>query len=250
MALNTDSYPFPSLHPQYYYKLQNSDKEIFFQQSEGGIKCPICGKVAKNIKIHFTKNQTCSAKIDFFHFVTMYENISAKFRKEYLKIKKQTERQKAREKDEEGHQRAMAEEKQTQRQKAREKDETGHQRAMAEEKQTQRQKAREKDEKDEKGHQRAMAEEKQTQRQKVRKIDETGHQRARADEQQAHRLKEKEQTDDRQRIFNFKKWVMFGPIFICSCCHRTLFENGVSKITDDFKRKIDDKHKILYSRLW
>ena len=175
MALNTDSYPFPSLHPQYYYKLKNSDKE-------GGIKCPICGKVAKNIKIHFTKNQTCSAKIDFFHFVTMYENISAKFRKEYLKIKKQTERQKAREKDEEGHQRAMAEEKQTQRQKAREKDETGYQ-------------------------------------------------RTRADKIQAHRLKEKEQTDDRQRIFNFKKSVMFGPIFICSCCHRRLFENGVSKIT-------------------
>ena len=223
MALNTDSFPFPSHHPQYYYKLRNSDKEIFFQQSEGGIKCPICGKVAKNIKIHFTKNQICSAKIDFFHFVTMYENITAKFRKEYLKIKKQTERQKAREKDEEGHQRAMAEEKQTQRQKARENDEEGHRRAMAEEKQTQRQKAREKDE--------------------------TGYLRTKADEIQAHRLKEKEQTDDRQRIFNFKKSVMFGPIFICSCCHRTLFENGVSKITDDFKRKIDEKHKILYSKV-
>ena len=46
---------------------------------------------------------------------------------------------------------------------------------------------------------------------------------------------------EHRRILKFNKAVLFGPIFICSCCSRKLFENGVTKITPDFKKKVDEK---------
>ena len=45
------------------------------------------------------------------------------------------------------------------------------------------------------------------------------------------RLKNSAAVDNRKRILNVKKVTLFGPIFICSCCKRQLFENGATKIT-------------------
>merc|ERR1711954_542574 len=53
--------------------------------------------------------------------------------------------------------------------------------------------------------------------------------------------------DDRQRIFNFKKATLFGPIFICSCCKRKLFQHSVVKITQALREKINKKVDSLYS---
>ena len=51
---------------------------------------------------------------------------------------------------------------------------------------------------------------------------------------------------DIDRVRNFNRANIFGPIFICSCCKRRLFENGVSKITDDMKKKVNEKNNQLY----
>merc|ERR1712240_861531 len=58
----------------------------------------------------------------------------------------------------------------------------------------------------------------------------------------------KERIDDGTRILNFEKANLFGPIFICSCCKRRLYENGVTKITPDLKQKFEDKHKDIYRK--
>ena len=59
---------------------------------------------------------------------------------------------------------------------------------------------------------------------------EEAYKRKRAEERQ----RKEEKVDEKQRRKNFCRAVIFGPIFICSCCHRRLFENGVTKITDQF----------------
>ena len=48
------------------------------------------------------------------------------------------------------------------------------------------------------------------------------------------RKKQAANIDEKARRLNFNLSVLFGPIFICSCCERKLFETGVTKITDDF----------------
>ena len=48
---------------------------------------------------------------------------------------------------------------------------------------------------------------------------------------QKHQLKRISETKEEERIRRFNYANLFGPIFICSCCYRRLFENGVTKIT-------------------
>ena len=47
-------------------------------------------------------------------------------------------------------------------------------------------------------------------------------------------------------MVKFHKAILFGPIFICNCCERRLFENGVKKITDNFKDKVNGKNPKFY----
>ena len=54
--------------------------------------------------------------------------------------------------------------------------------------------------------------------------------------------------DDRQRIYNFKRAVLFGPIFIFSCCKRWLYEKSVTEITKYICDKINTKHPGLYKK--
>ena len=60
-----------------------------------------------------------------------------------------------------------------------------------------------------------------------------------------HKIKN-ENVDDMERLRNFKRSVIFGPIFICSSCSRKLFENGVSKITEKFRKSVDEKKTGFY----
>ena len=62
------------------------------------------------------------------------------------------------------------------------------------------------------------------------------------------KLKSDANVDERERIMNFKKATLFGPIFICSCCKRRLFENGVIKIKANFQTKIETKQPGLYEK--
>ena len=153
------------------------------------------------------------------HFMNMYEIISAYSRKQYMiNLRKQQ-----RDENEEALRRKQADRKKAQRQKEKEKDEDAHRRQMADQKRDQRQKEKEKDED---AQRRKMAEEKQSQR-----------------------MRKQEQTDETTRINNFNRAVIFGPIFTCSCCYRQLYENGVTKITEKFKDKLNTIDKMPYSKV-
>ena len=88
-----------------------------------------------------------------------------------------------------------------------------------------------------------MAEEKNKQRKHKRDVDEEAYKEERAKEKK----RKLEKIDATARRKNFSRAVIFGPIFTCSCCHRQLFENGVTKITDRLKEKVNKK--VPYSSI-
>ena len=112
-------------------------------------------------------------------------------------------------------------------------------------KQNERQRKREIDEE---AYKKSEAEIKQQQRMKEREKDEEAFKKAMAEEKMNQRNKSNEQVDELTRRKNFTRCTIFGPIFTCSCCHRTLFENGVTKITNDFKEKLAQR-KVPYSKV-
>ena len=65
---------------------------------------------------------------------------------------------------------------------------------------------------------------------------------------QKYKKESNDRIDDRTRVMNFKKATLFGPIFICSCCKRRLYENGVTKITPELKQKFESKNKQIYNK--
>ena len=65
------------------------------------------------------------------------------------------------------------------------------------------------------------------------------------DQPKKYRTKMNDGTNALQGLINFNNSVIFGPIFICSCCHRKLFENGVTKITADFKEDVEKQEPDL-----
>ena len=67
-------------------------------------------------------------------------------------------------------------------------------------------------------------------------------------DQKRYRTQKDEQVDALERIRRFNMKVLFGPIFTCSCCHRKLFENGVSQMNEYFEEKIDAKFGIGFYR--
>ena len=198
----------------------NTTEVIYFNETVSGIICPICCKQLKNILKHLNNSKSCAANIDMEYFSSSYEIVKKTERQIKLKQNKQNERQRKREIDEEAYMKDRREALQEQRRKEKEKDEEAYKKAMAENKQEQRRKEREKDEE---AYKKAMAEEKMNQRNKS-----------------------KEQVDELTRRKNFTRCTIFGPIFTCSCCHRELFENGVTKITNNFKEQLAQR-KVPYS---
>jgi hypothetical protein len=65
----------------------------------------------------------------------------------------------------------------------------------------------------------------------------------------AAKKKKEENIDEKRRCYNFSRAVLFGPIFICSCCSRRLFENAVTKITAKFKEKVNQKRPNFYDQI-
>jgi hypothetical protein len=253
--------------PKYFYRLRNCDEQHYFHQSDKGIQCPFCKKDVKNILLHLQKNEICADKIDINHFEIMYKVINAESRRKYLTGKKRKEREKKREYNENAYKKEIADEKARQRNKEREKDEAAFRQQRADEKSRERKADREKDEeadkrkiadekarqrnkereKDEEAFKRQRANEKGRERNKEREKDEEAFRRKRANDREEERRRQNAKTDATTRLGNFNRAVLFGPIFTCSCCHRKLFENGVTKITGKFKEKVNNK--VNYSSI-
>jgi hypothetical protein len=51
-----------------------------------------------------------------------------------------------------------------------------------------------------------------------------------------------------KRLKKFKVETMYNAIFICSCCHRKLFNSNVTKLTQDFRDKIEGKKEGLLGK--
>ena len=62
-----------------------------------------------------------------------------------------------------------------------------------------------------------------------------------------YRKNKSENIDEKERRTNFSKSVLFGPIFICSCCSRRLYENGVVKVTSRFEDKVNKMKPNFYN---
>ena len=61
------------------------------------------------------------------------------------------------------------------------------------------------------------------------------------------KLEKKSEIDEEERIRRFNYAKLFGPIFICSCCCRRLYENGVAQIYSEFKEKVNEKKAGFYN---
>ena len=61
------------------------------------------------------------------------------------------------------------------------------------------------------------------------------------------KLKQQENMNETDRRRNFNLDVIFGPIFICSCCERKCYEKSVTQITQNFKEQVNNKRKNFYS---
>ena len=70
--------------------------------------------------------------------------------------------------------------------------------------------------------------------------------KAMAEEKAKQRKESAANTDELTRRRNFMRATLFGPIFICSCCHCKHFENAVTKVTENFNAKLAAK-KVPYS---
>ena len=74
------------------------------------------------------------------------------------------------------------------------------------------------------------------------------------DHEQVKQDQNKRQTKHRlinsvhKRLKKFKEETMYNAIFICSCCHRKLFQSNVTKVTKNFTDKITIKKTGLLEK--
>ena len=69
------------------------------------------------------------------------------------------------------------------------------------------------------------------------------------DRMQKYVKKQNKQIDADERLVRFRKAVRFGPIFVCRCCERKLFEHQVKEVDiASFEEKIDSQKSGIFSQ--
>jgi hypothetical protein len=183
------------------------------------MECPFCRLAVKNLQLHFSRKVECGEKVDMNHFSNRFET----YRKEMNKIRDREKKKKQKEKDPitfklNRNERAM---------KAKQKQK----------------------EADPESFNQSNNEAAKKSQKKRRDISPESFIRSNRKALKKSRMKSSAAVDDRKRILNFKKATLFGPIFICSCCKRQLFENGVTKITTKFTTKLHKNHPGFYRKV-
>ena len=60
------------------------------------------------------------------------------------------------------------------------------------------------------------------------------------------RAKTRNSRSQNDRLRNFRRAVLFGPIFVCSCCHVKHYESNVNKLDANLEAKLFEKYPACY----
>ena len=204
------------------YRMKNRTENYTIREDEGKLVCPLCNLSVKNVHLHFERKRDCGQQIDMVHFSHEYERY--KRDKDRKRIRQNVRRCELKQKqaDPKGYNKRKTEATKKYQNKKKQEDPTGF-------------------------NKRNLEAAKKSQNKKKQQ-DPTGFNKRHAESAKRYEEKRKTNTDDRERIFNFKAATLFGPIFICSCCKRRLFQHSVTKITDELITKIDGKVPGLYKK--
>ena len=206
--------------PNLTYKLKNKIKEYNIDQKDGKMICPFCKISMKNIRIHFERKPSCGNQIDMNHFLSINTKYIQEKRRKQVRIAVEKRRTKLREENIEKFKWNHNENKK--RNYAKRKAENPEQFKQHHNEVNERSRAKKKKEEPERSR------------------------KANIEAAEKSKKKKIENTTEKQRLSNFNKAILFGPIFICSCCKRKLYENGVSKITDEFKDIVNKKKENFF----
>ena len=268
------------------YNLKGTEKQSMIQTIGDKMQCPFCNNLVKNIKLHFSRAAKCGNRIDLHSFSKIYETYQVektreRKKKNYLEqkercseklkkrnneaVKKYQEKLKAENKELFDQSQLDAVIKYQEKLKAENKDLFDQNQLDAVIKYQEKLKAQNKDlfnknrsnavkecRKKLKAENKELFGQNQLKavvqyQEKLKATDEDQFKVKNRANVKKHREKTYANFTDRERIRNFNRANLFGPIFICSCCKRRLFENGVSKITCDLKKKINEKNPKLYT---
>ena len=237
------------------YRLKNKRKENPITEVDGQWRCPFCRTLVKNINLHFGKNLDCESKIDKVHFLSIFADFTKKKQREKERLKMQNKRTHQKSENKEAHDAMLEKERRRKRDYRAEmilaSEETKRELLERKKRDNKNYRDRKKNESDQ-----SYLELLEKNKQGVRNFRE----RKKNESQKSYfTLMEKNKQDvqnfrDRYKLSvdqverrrNFSKAVIFGPIFICSCCERMLYESGVTKITAKFKEKLFKQNPKFY----
>ena len=214
-------------------------------------KCPKCGRKFKLLMQHINKSTVCKQDLDYDKFNKEYDAFKNRRRqrahcKKELKLdptetrnleanKKRMQRERKLLVDAQGTRSHEASEKRKQRQKLIDMDAKETRKNEAAKIRMQRERKLSIDADKTRSHE---ATEKRKQRQKKIDIDADGIMNREAQKKRQNRENLKMNITRIERLKRFKRAVMFGPIFTCSCCHVNHFESNVSELDKELRRKI------------
>ena len=196
-------------------EIQDSEEKSLVEENDGKIKCIFCQGNYKRILGHLTScKEVRNRKEDLRSFKEDVEKMCRKKRKQAKKVTMATHRA-----------RRSGEEKEKEKQALKVRMATHRARQSREDK------------------------EKETKKDRKRKRDYRAKKRSEAQNNKYQQTKKDNESTDTKatRRKSFMEAVVRGPIYICSCCHRRLFQNSVEKVTDKFREKIKSgKEDLAY----
>ena len=210
----------------------------------------------KNINLLFSKNLKCKEKIDKVHFEQIFEEHVKKKQRKIKRNKNKNYKNNIKNQSEESRLAQLERNKQDKRNfRARGKEESEESRLAQLERNKQdirNYRARGKE-----GSEESRLAQLEKNKQNVRNFRARGKEKSEESrlallernkqDNRNSRARNNKAVDEVERRRNFSKATIFGPIFICSCCARMLFENGVTKITTKFKEAVNKKLPSFYS---
>ena len=238
------------------YKLKNKSLEYVITEVAAKFKCPICEELVKNINLHFNKNLECENKIDRLHFQTEFAEFTKQKKKEQARLRQQNSRARKINESEESRlallEKNRLDNKNLRARKINESEESRL--AMLEKNRQDKKNLRARKTNESEESHLAILKKNRQDKKNLRAMHMNESEKSRLailekirQQTEKSRNVKKDAVDQVTRRKNFSKAVIFGPIFICSCCARMLFENGVTKITSKFKEAVNIKNPSFNS---